>query len=108
LILKHTAFDRVLGEVTGGTYEEWQDRLPKQKFKAHHLKTSLQIDIETKKQENKASNVVAMFPGNDSTLKDEWIVLTAHYDHLGAQEDSAKAHYSILMGLFDNPIADYL
>ncbi len=108
MILKHLAFDRVQGEVIGVTYEEWQNRLPKQKLKAHHLKTSLKIDIETKTQENKASNVVAMFRGNDFSLLDEWIVLTAHYDHLGTQEDSAKAHYSILIGLFEYPIADYL
>ena len=86
LILTHTAFDKVLGRETGGTYEEWQGRLPKQKFKAQDLKTSLKIDIETKTEENKASNVVAMFRGSDSSLRDEWIVLTAHYDHLGAKE----------------------
>lgn len=86
LILTHAAFDKVLGKLTGGTYEEWQGRLPQQKFEATELKTSLKIDIQTKTQENKASNVVAMFRGSDPSLKDEWIVLTAHYDHLGAME----------------------
>lgn len=28
-------------------------------------------------------NVIAMFPGNDPVLKDEFIVIGAHYDHLG-------------------------
>src|SRR5262249_6960336 len=28
-------------------------------------------------------NVGAMLPGSDPTLKDEWVVLSAHYDHLG-------------------------
>lgn len=28
-------------------------------------------------------NVVAILPGSDSALKDEWILLGAHYDHLG-------------------------
>jgi hypothetical protein len=28
-------------------------------------------------------NVGAVLPGTDPTLKDEWIVLSAHYDHLG-------------------------
>ncbi len=38
---------------------------------------------------NKASiigrNVGALLPGSDPQLKDEWIVLSAHYDHLGKQ-----------------------
>lgn len=86
LVITPTAFDKVLGKVTGGTYEEWQDRLPQQKFIAQDLKTSLKINIETKTQENKANNVVAMLHGSDPSLNDEWIVLTAHYDHLGVME----------------------
>lgn len=30
-------------------------------------------------------NVAAILPGNDPKLKDEWILLTAHFDHLGEQ-----------------------
>jgi hypothetical protein len=30
-------------------------------------------------------NVGAVLPGNDPQLRDEWIVLSAHYDHLGGQ-----------------------
>ncbi len=86
LVITPAAFDRVLGKLIGGTYEEWQTRLPKQKFKAQDLNTSLKIDIKTKTQESTASNVVAMLRGTDPSLADEWIVLTAHYDHLGKME----------------------
>src|SRR5437764_841087 len=30
-----------------------------------------------------AMNVVAMLPGSDPQFRDEWLVMTAHYDHLG-------------------------
>jgi hypothetical protein len=33
-------------------------------------------------------NVAAVLPGNDPVLKDEWIVLSAHYDHLGQNGDT--------------------
>ena len=33
--------------------------------------------------ENKYNNLVAIIEGNDPTLKDEFIVVGAHYDHLG-------------------------
>ncbi len=32
-------------------------------------------------------NVGAILPGSDPKLKDEWIILSAHYDHLGKQGD---------------------
>jgi hypothetical protein len=32
-------------------------------------------------------NVAAVLPGSDPVLKDEWIVLSAHYDHLGQNGD---------------------
>lgn len=80
------AFDRVLAEVTGGTYVEWQENLPRQEHKARDIDGSLKISIKTQPQESKANNVVAVLPGKDPALRGEWVVLTAHYDHLGAQE----------------------
>jgi hypothetical protein len=32
-------------------------------------------------------NVVAILPGSDRLLKDEWIVLSAHFDHLGVKDE---------------------
>lgn len=34
-----------------------------------------------------AENIVGYLPGNDSILKNEWIVVGAHYDHLGFERD---------------------
>jgi hypothetical protein len=33
-------------------------------------------------------NVAAVLPGVDSTLRDEWVLLSAHFDHLGKQGDT--------------------
>src|ERR1700722_3660146 len=33
-------------------------------------------------------NVGAILPGSDPALKDDWIVLSAHYDHLGQTRDA--------------------
>jgi hypothetical protein len=32
-------------------------------------------------------NVAGMIPGSDPQLRDEWIILAAHFDHLGIQND---------------------
>lgn len=46
-------------------------------------KTDLIIDIKTNIQKNSSENVLAYIEGSD--LKDELIVISAHYDHLGKE-----------------------
>ena len=86
LAINPSAFNRTLAKAAGGTYDDWEKSLPSKKFKARSLNASIEVRVQTKPQEGKACNVVAMLPGTDSSLKDEWVVLTAHYDHLGAHE----------------------
>jgi Zn-dependent M28 family amino/carboxypeptidase len=43
----------------------------------------MSVDLESRYREILAQNVVATIPGNDPELKDEYLVLTAHFDHLG-------------------------
>ena len=44
---------------------------------------SMSVNLESRYREILAQNVVATIPGNDPELKDEYLVLTAHFDHLG-------------------------
>jgi Zn-dependent M28 family amino/carboxypeptidase len=52
-------------------------------FKPIELPLKAQAHLITKVRPLHAENVVGMVPGSDSNLKDEAIVYTAHYDHLG-------------------------
>ena len=45
------------------------------------LKVTLQVTLET--IQGRAENVIAILPGSDPVLKNENIVIGAHYDHLG-------------------------
>ncbi len=81
-----TVFDKTLAEAAGGTYAEWKARLSQPGFQTRDLKASLEVRIEAEPESGSASNVVAMIRGNDPSLREEWIVLTAHYDHLGFEE----------------------
>lgn len=47
-------------------------------------------------------NVVGYIPGSDAKLKQEYIVLTAHYDHLGVKKNASPD--SIYNGARDNAI----
>lgn len=86
LAITPTEFDRTLAKITGGTYAEWKQRLPSQKQRARPLAASIELRIETEPTESKAQNVVAVLRGSDPALQDEWVVLTAHYDHVGSRE----------------------
>ncbi len=47
------------------------------------LDIELSITTEVVQQEVTTQNVIALLPGSDPVLRDEYIVLGAHYDHLG-------------------------
>ncbi len=45
--------------------------------------TGLSVSIEAEYRDINSRNVIAKIEGTDLELKDEYLVLTAHYDHLG-------------------------
>lgn len=60
------------------------------------------------KSSRASSNVIAVLPGSDPELKDEYMVVTAHYDHVGVGEQGGGFPYgkkdSIFNGARDNAI----
>jgi hypothetical protein len=69
---------------SGHTFEEIQklarNNEPLPKFP---LAASLQAKTAMKRDSLEAPNVVGLMPGNDRKLKNEYVVLSAHLDHLG-------------------------
>jgi hypothetical protein len=47
-------------------------------------------------------NVAAVIPGNDAVLKNEWIIVSAHYDHVGVKKNASND--SIFNGARDNAL----
>ncbi|MGH1362547.1 MAG: M28 family peptidase [Calditrichia bacterium] len=64
------------------------------------LNSSLHFSGEFSRREFNARNVAGMIPGRNSRLRDEFLLLSAHYDHLGV--GSAIDGDSIYNGVFDN------
>lgn len=48
------------------------------------------------------ANVLAVLPGSDPKLSKEWVVLTAHHDHLGINERAKPGEDAISNGAVDN------
>jgi Zn-dependent M28 family amino/carboxypeptidase len=72
---------------SGHTFEELaalaKDRKPLPRFP---LTVSLEARAKMIEKEVESDNVVAKFPGSDPKLKDEYVVLSSHMDHLGIGE----------------------
>ncbi|MBX2969505.1 MAG: M28 family peptidase [Cyclobacteriaceae bacterium] len=49
-------------------------------------------------------NVVGLIEGTDPKLKDEYVIVTAHYDHIGVGKPSAGSQDSIFNGARDNAV----
>jgi Zn-dependent M28 family amino/carboxypeptidase len=47
-------------------------------------------------------NVIGMLPGSDPRLRDEYVILTAHLDHLGIKADAGSGEDRIFNGALDN------
>lgn len=56
-------------------------------FKAVALPAKLQARIFSKIRPFESNNVIAELPGSDPKLKNEAVLYTAHYDHLGIRPD---------------------
>jgi Zn-dependent M28 family amino/carboxypeptidase len=57
-----------------------KDRYPLQHFP---LAASIRVKARIEQKAVESANVVAKLPGSDASLKDEYVVLSAHVDHLG-------------------------
>src|SRR5262249_14780952 len=69
-------------------------------FRPAALGCSARFVIENVLREVKSRNVIARLEGSDSALKNECVIYTAHWDHLG--RDSALAGDQIFNGAADN------
>ncbi len=57
-----------------------------------------------KKEAVPAKNVIGLMEGTDPTLRNEYLVVSAHYDHVGVQKNAKAGTDSIFNGARDNAI----
>lgn len=90
-----------LFEGSGHSFEEiaalGKDRKPLPTFP---LMVSVKARVKLIVAEVNSANVVARYPGSDPKLKDQYVVLSAHMDHLGIGEPINGDH--IYNGAMDN------
>lgn len=85
----------------GKTLDELAEMAATREFKPIPLGITVETSIKTASVDVDDENIIAVLPGQDPAAKSEWVIYTAHYDHLGKSEES-KAADKIYNGAFDN------
>jgi hypothetical protein len=60
------------------------------------------VGTTTRINETPSNNVIAMLEGSDPSLKDEVLIIGAHYDHVGYKKNTPAGEDSIFNGADDN------
>ncbi|HLF14783.1 MAG TPA: M28 family peptidase [Bacteroidota bacterium] len=78
-----TALDSIF-QAEGKSVKSVQEGInTSQKPGSFQMSSKAKLETSIQKIMNESSNVIGMIPGSDPALKDEYIVIGAHFDHLG-------------------------
>ncbi len=70
----------------GQDYEALKKTAVTRAFRPTALKAKASFTVENKLRDVASRNVLALLPGTDAKLKNEYVVYNAHWDHLGRDE----------------------
>ncbi|GAB3826394.1 M28 family metallopeptidase [Pontibacter rugosus] len=84
----------------GRNFDDLKQAARQKNFKPVTLKATASFDLKNKLRETQSRNVIAKLEGSDPALKDEYVVYTAHWDHLG--KDPNLSGDQIYNGALDN------
>ncbi|HEX9960465.1 MAG TPA: M28 family metallopeptidase, partial [Pyrinomonadaceae bacterium] len=85
----------------GKNLEELRERAKSKDFQPVKLGIKANIDLSSELKKLDSNNVVGLWQGKDKRLRDEYVVYTAHWDHLGVGIPNAKGD-TIYNGALDN------
>jgi Zn-dependent M28 family amino/carboxypeptidase len=92
---------RRMMQLAGKNLDELRRQAASRDFQPVRLNLEASIDIKSEVKRVKAPNVVGILPGRDPKLRDEYVVYSAHWDHLGLGEPNKKGD-NIYNGAVDN------
>ena len=86
----------------GSSYEQAKRQALQRDFKPIPLGVRADVVVTNTLRHIRSKNVLARLDGSDRRLRDEWVVVTAHWDHLGI--DPTRSGDTIFNGAADNAI----
>ncbi len=97
----HQDLAETLAASVGASLDAWFEAANKRDFTPVPLPFTLSAEMKVNLREVDSQNVAGLWEGADETLKDEILVFSAHYDHLG-KKDGAEGEDLIYNGAWDN------
>jgi len=92
---------RRMMQLAGQNLDDLRKQAASRDFKPVKLNLTASLDLNSEVKRVEAPNVVAILPGRDPKLKDEYVVFSAHWDHLGIGAPD-KTGDNIYNGALDN------
>jgi hypothetical protein len=89
MVISRPGVDRLFGTATLPSWEEIAKE--KSQSKKQTIDGQFRINIDVVRREVPAYNVIGILEGSDPVLKKEYIVIGAHYDHLGRGGEGSLA-----------------
>ncbi len=91
---------RKLFQLSGQSFDAMKQAAVKKDFKPVALPAKAGFTLQNTLRRVKSKNVVARLDGSDPALRDQWVVYSAHWDHLG--KDPNLQGDQIFNGALDN------
>jgi Zn-dependent M28 family amino/carboxypeptidase len=91
---------RRIAQMGGQNLDQLRQSAASRAFKPVTLNAKVDLTLRTQAQRLTSPNVVAIYRGNDPTLKNEYVVYSSHWDHLGIRPDQSGDN--IYNGAVDN------
>src|SRR5713226_6429275 len=88
-------------QLAGQNLDELRKQAASRDFRPVKLNLTASIDLNSELKRVEAPNVVAILPGRDPKLRDEYVVFSAHWDHFGIGAPDKKGD-TIYNGALDN------
>ena len=85
----------------GKNLDQLRDAAKRRDFVPVNLGVRAKIDLNSEVKRVDSNNVVGVWEGSDAKLKNEYVVYSAHWDHLGVGAPNAKGD-TIYNGALDN------
>jgi Zn-dependent M28 family amino/carboxypeptidase len=96
----HLDIARKVATAAGMNLDKMMADAQSRDFKPVAMKFRLSAHMTSKIRPFESNNVIAVLPGSDAVLKNEGVMYTAHYDHLGIRPDMPGDN--IYNGAMDN------
>lgn len=91
---------RALFSACGQDFDALKKQALSRDFQPVTLNAKADFVLNSQLREVQSQNVIAKVEGNDPAMKNEYVIYTAHWDHLGKSEDEHGVH--IYNGAVDN------